>query len=67
VFVLEALYHLKVTSARHVKCMKYFASAGHWLVATGSYAGGAFQWLSVKAIAARLDTASERNEFEYTS
>jgi hypothetical protein len=52
----SALSFVESGSARHVKCMKYFASAGHWLVATGSYAGGAFQWLSVKAIAARLDT-----------
>jgi len=43
-------------NANHVKCVKYFVSAGHWLVATGSYAGSAFQWLSVKAIAARLNT-----------
>jgi hypothetical protein len=52
----SALSFAESLSANHVKCMKYFASAGHWLVATGSYAGGAFQWLSVKAIAARLDT-----------
>jgi hypothetical protein len=36
--------------------MKYFGSAGHWLVATGSYASSALEWLSVKAVAARLNT-----------
>jgi hypothetical protein len=43
-------------NVKHVKCMKYFGAAGHWLVATGSYAGTAWEWLSVKAIAARLDS-----------
>jgi hypothetical protein len=43
-------------NANHVKCMKYFGSDGHWLVATGSYTGSALEWLSVKAIAARLNS-----------
>src|SRR5210317_560916 len=49
----------------YIKLMKYFASGSNWKIATGSYAVGGFQWLSIRAKMTRLDVDVEIIQFNY--
>jgi len=49
----------------YIKLMKYFPSGSNWKIATGSYAVGGFQWLSIRAKMTRLDVDVEIIQFNY--
>jgi hypothetical protein len=49
----------------YIKLMKYFASGSNWKIATGSYLGNAWQWLSIRAKMTRLNEDVEIIQFNY--
>jgi hypothetical protein len=49
----------------YIKLMKYFASGSNWKIATGSYTGQSFQWLSIRAKMTRLNEDVEIIQFNY--
>jgi hypothetical protein len=49
----------------YIKLMKYFASGSNWKIATGSYLGKAWQWLSIRAKMTRLSEDVEIIQFNY--
>jgi hypothetical protein len=52
-------------NGRYIKLMKYFGDASNWKIATGSYTGPSFQWLSIRAKMTRLDVDVETIQFNY--
>ena len=50
---------------KYIKLMKYFASGSNWKIATGSYLGASYQWLSIRAKMTRLDVDVETIQFNY--
>jgi hypothetical protein len=53
------------TNGRYIKLMKYFSSGSNWKIATGSYTGPSYQWLSIRAKMTRLDVDVETIQFNY--
>jgi hypothetical protein len=53
------------TNNNYIKLMKYFASGSNWKIATGSYSGDAWQWLSIRAKMTRLSEDVEIIQFNY--
>jgi hypothetical protein len=50
----------------YIKLMKYSAgSASNWKIATGSYSGSTYQWLSIRAKMTRLNEDVEIIQFNY--
>jgi hypothetical protein len=49
----------------YIKLMKYFGSASNWKIATGSYTGNSYQWLSIRAKMTRLDVDVKTIQFNY--
>jgi hypothetical protein len=52
-------------NSKYIKLMKYFASGSNWKIATGSYTGQSFQWLSIRAKMTRLNEDVEIIQFNY--
>ena len=50
---------------RYIKLMKYFGNASNWKIATGSYTGSSFQWLSIRAKMTRLNQDVKIIQFNY--
>ena len=49
----------------YIKLMKYFGSGSNWKIATGSYLGASYQWLSIRAKMTRLDVDVKIIQFNY--
>jgi hypothetical protein len=49
----------------YIKLMKYFASGSNWKIATGSYLGSSYQWLSIRVKMTRLDVDVKTIQFNY--
>jgi hypothetical protein len=53
------------SNSNYIKLMKYFQSASNWKIATGSYLGTSYQWLSIRAKMTRLNQDVETSQFNY--
>jgi hypothetical protein len=49
----------------YIKLMKYFGGASNWKIATGSYLGDAWQWLSIRVKMSRLNQDVKIIQFNY--
>ena len=52
-------------NSNYIKLMKYFGSASNWKIATGTYSGNAYQWLSIRAKMTRVNQDVEIIQFNY--
>jgi len=52
-------------NSRYIKLMKYIGDASNWKIATGSYTGASYQWISIRAKITRLDQDVEIIQFNY--
>ena len=52
-------------NSKYIKLMKYFGDASNWKIATGSYTGASYQWVSIRANITRLDQDVEIIQFNY--
>ena len=52
-------------NSKYIKLMKYFGDASNWKIATGSYTGPSYQWVSIRANITRLDQDVEIIQFNY--
>jgi hypothetical protein len=52
-------------NSKYIKLMKYFGDASNWKIATGSYTGPSYQWVSIRANITRLDQDVDIIQFNY--